>query len=166
MIEGGINDRWFKLSEKIRTLYQDREAPQVHDELIELCLRQIAMSKSMIHEFQTNSEQNKESIERWKGIKENFDELIRTDNGDGAINIEFIKTKSLEAENMLKELENPVSRTSIRLPISLGYDKLFQIYMTDCAYQEAIELAECAKSEGWSGDWDKRIAKANRELSK
>ena len=49
MIEGGITDRWFKLSENIRTLYRDREAPQVHDELIELCLRQISMSKSMIH---------------------------------------------------------------------------------------------------------------------
>jgi len=29
---------------------------------------------------------------------------------------------------------------------------------------EVIRLAEQAKSEGWSGDWDKRIEKAKKKL--
>jgi hypothetical protein len=33
-------------------------------------------------------------------------------------------------------------------------------------FQEVIRLAEQAKSEGWAGDWDKRIEKAKKKLEK
>jgi len=32
-------------------------------------------------------------------------------------------------------------------------------------YQEVIELCQQAKEQGWTGDWDKRIADAMKKLS-
>lgn len=32
--------------------------------------------------------------------------------------------------------------------------------------KEVIQLAEQAKSQGWAGDWDKRIEKAKKKLGK
>jgi hypothetical protein len=33
-------------------------------------------------------------------------------------------------------------------------------------FQEVIRLAAQAKSEGWAGDWDKRIEKAKKKVEK
>jgi hypothetical protein len=162
MIEGGINDRWYKITEKIRTLYKDREDPKTREQIKKACLHLISMSKTMIHEYQTNEERNKEDIEKAKYRLEDYKTLAIGEDGAAKMFQRIIQ----ETEEQIKEWERPSAIKNVNLPIHLGYDKLFQIYLDDCAYKEAIELAEKAKSEGWAGEWDKKIVKANRELGK
>lgn len=45
-----------------------------------------------------------------------------------------------------------------------GYKQLCIIRENEGNYTEVIRLAEQAKSEGWAGDWDKRIEKARKKL--
>ena len=45
-----------------------------------------------------------------------------------------------------------------------GYKHLCIIRENQGNYAEVIRLAEQAKSEGWIGDWDKRIEKARKKL--
>jgi len=44
-----------------------------------------------------------------------------------------------------------------------GYKQLCIIREKQGNWQEVIRLAEQAKSEGWVGDWDKRIEKAKKK---
>jgi hypothetical protein len=45
-----------------------------------------------------------------------------------------------------------------------GFKQLCIIYAKQAKYQEVIQLSERAKSEGWVGDWDKRIERARKKL--
>ena len=79
------------------------------------------------------------------------------------------QAKANELGNIQLTFNAPPGKVDAAVQLQMVEDaitKRADVIMTDCAYKDAIELAECAKSEGWSGDWDKRIAKANRELSK
>lgn len=50
------------------------------------------------------------------------------------------------------------------LPSHKGYHQLAIILYKDGLYTEAIELCREARSAGWAGDWDKRIARYERRL--
>jgi len=47
-----------------------------------------------------------------------------------------------------------------------GYKQLCIIREKQGNWQEVVRFAEQAKSEGWAGDWDKRIEKAKKKLDK
>lgn len=53
-----------------------------------------------------------------------------------------------------------------KLSEHLGYKQLCTIREKEGNFLEVIRLAEQAKSEGWEGDWDKRIEKAKKKLNK
>ena len=52
------------------------------------------------------------------------------------------------------------------LPDHLGFKQLGIILEKRGHFQEAINLAKEAQSQGWSGDWDMRIARCERKLLK
>lgn len=51
------------------------------------------------------------------------------------------------------------------LPGHAGYTQLVIILKKQDKYQDLIELCQKAKEQGWAGDWDKRIADAQKKLS-
>ncbi len=52
------------------------------------------------------------------------------------------------------------------LPQHTGYNQLAIIYEKNKAYKQAVDLSYKALSEGWNGDWDKRIARLEKKLNK
>ena len=52
------------------------------------------------------------------------------------------------------------------LPAHVGFKQLAIIREKQKDYQEAIRLSEEALRQGWSGDWDKRIARCKRRMEK
>ena len=52
------------------------------------------------------------------------------------------------------------------LPEHTGFKQLCIIRDKQGNYLEVIRLAEQAKNEGWPGDWEKRIEKANKKIGK
>lgn len=51
-----------------------------------------------------------------------------------------------------------------QLPGHAGYTQLAIILKKQEKHQEVIELCQQAKEQGWAGDWDKRIADAQKKL--
>lgn len=62
------------------------------------------------------------------------------------------RTKS----EMLEQYDRP-------LPTHVGYKQLAIIRDKQSNYQEAIRLCEEAQSEGWNGDWDKRLSRLRKK---
>jgi len=52
------------------------------------------------------------------------------------------------------------------MPTHVGFKQLCIIREKQGEYAEVIELCERAKKEGWGGDWDKRILRCRKKLSK
>lgn len=52
------------------------------------------------------------------------------------------------------------------LPSHVGYQQLAIILEKSGSYSEAIELCQCAQAAGWAGEWEKRIARCTKRLSK
>ena len=52
------------------------------------------------------------------------------------------------------------------LPSHRGYEQLIIILEKQGKINEAISLAEQAKKQKWSGDWEKRIARYKKKLNK
>lgn len=52
------------------------------------------------------------------------------------------------------------------LPSHTGYKQLAIVLEREKRFQEVIELCAQAKKEGWSGDWDKRIARCKGKAGK
>ena len=52
------------------------------------------------------------------------------------------------------------------LPEHVGYKQLAIIRDKQKDYESVIPISKQAKSEGWNGDWDKRIEKAMQKLEK
>lgn len=50
------------------------------------------------------------------------------------------------------------------IPSHIGYEKLATIYINKKHFKEAIHICEKAKSQGWVGDWDKKIERCNKKL--
>lgn len=74
-----------------------------------------------------------------------------------------IELAPLAAEAFRKEFSNH------KLPVHEGYDQLCIIYEKQAKYEEAIELAEKAKKQGWNGEypghWDDRIERCRKKLA-
>lgn len=70
-----------------------------------------------------------------------------------------IKIAPQAAKQFLKEYPNQP------LPGHAGYTQLAIILKKQEKHQEVIELCEKAKEQGWAGDWDKRIADAQKKLT-
>lgn len=52
------------------------------------------------------------------------------------------------------------------LPEHVGYKQLAIIRNKQKDYESVMQISKQAKSEGWNGDWDKRIEKAMKKLEK
>jgi DNA invertase Pin-like site-specific DNA recombinase len=52
------------------------------------------------------------------------------------------------------------------LPSHVGYKQLAIILEKRGQFDEAIKVAKQAKSQGWNGDWDKRIARCESKLDR
>ncbi|MCX6222349.1 MAG: hypothetical protein NTZ69_15365 [Bacteroidia bacterium] len=52
------------------------------------------------------------------------------------------------------------------MPRHTGYEQLAIIREKEMQYQEVIEICNKAKSEGWRGDWDKRIERCEGKIKK
>ena len=52
------------------------------------------------------------------------------------------------------------------LPSHVGYEQLAIILDKERRWAEAIKLCRKARSEGWGGDWDKRIARYESKVAK
>lgn len=72
---------------------------------------------------------------------------------------EQIKIAPKAARQFLKEYPQQP------LPGHAGYTQLAIILKKQGKYQEVIELCQQAKEQGWAGDWDKRIADAQKKLT-
>lgn len=53
----------------------------------------------------------------------------------------------------------------IGMPNHTGFEQLAILEKKNKNWQRVIELCETAKTQGWSGDWDKRITEAKNRLS-
>lgn len=51
-------------------------------------------------------------------------------------------------------------------PTHTGYTNMAILLEKEKNYPEAIRISRHAKSEGWNGDWDKRIARCESKLAK
>lgn len=54
---------------------------------------------------------------------------------------------------------------NLPLPSHKGYEQLVVILRKSAKFQEALDLCNKAKSEEWSGDWDKMIEKLEKKLA-
>jgi len=50
------------------------------------------------------------------------------------------------------------------LPGHKGYQQLAIILEKAARFQEAIALSRQAKSQGWAGDWDRRVERCEKKL--
>ena len=71
-----------------------------------------------------------------------------------------IKIQSVAARAFLKKYPKQP------LPSHVGYEQLAIVLEKEKRYQEAINLAKEAKQNGWAGDWDKRIERCHKKLTK
>ena len=62
--------------------------------------------------------------------------------------------------------KNDFTMVPERLAQHSGYRQLCIIREKQGNHSEVIRLAEQAKSEGWVGDWDKRIERAKKKIEK
>ena len=144
------------LSEKIRSNYAKRnDDPKFLDIAIRACEEQIAIAKDVA----------KETL---KGTKQftlkSDDEIIKEAHKD-------IDPQAKYKGKILPEGFNPNIHKSPddfvvtpgKLGEHTGYKQLCIIRENQGNYTEVIRLAEQAKSEGWAGDWDKRIEKAKKK---
>jgi len=54
------------------------------------------------------------------------------------------------------------ARPNSPLPTHMGFDLLSTIREKQGKYSEVVRLAQQAKSQGWTGDWDKRIDRCKK----
>lgn len=71
-----------------------------------------------------------------------------------------IKIQTVAAKAFLKEYPKQP------LPSHVGYEQLAIVLEKEKRYQEAIDLAKEAKQNGWAGDWNKRIERCYKKLTK
>lgn len=77
-------------------------------------------------------------------------------------------------EACVKQIEmSPIAREAFLkdetfgfLPEHTGYKQLAIILGKEGYFEEAIKISQMAKTEGWGGDWDKRIARYEKKLLK
>jgi hypothetical protein len=150
-------DTHFELSEQIRQNYQRRnEDPKYLKFAITACENQILIAKEVAKEF----------------IKGEKQFTLKSD--DEIISEFHNKPQKYKYKGVLPEGFDPNIHKSpddfIIIPGKLGehtgYKQLCIIRDSEGNYSEVIRLAEQAKSEGWAGDWDKRIEKAKKKLLK
>ncbi|MGG6295258.1 hypothetical protein ACQ4M4_12785 [Leptolyngbya sp. AN02str] len=75
-------------------------------------------------------------------------------------------------EKLGKEFEKqgisvtPIPENAYDLPAHVGFEQLAIIREKQKDFAEAIRLSTLAKSQGWAGDWDKRVERCEKRLNK
>lgn len=134
-----ILDRHFKYNEMIKKNYKKRnEDDKYYNKAITACEKQIEISDQVMKAFK---KEYKDTIKR--GYKFYEDEFT----------FEEYKNKELEEHPFIP-------------PAHRGYKQLSIIKHKEGKYEEVINLCNKAKKQGWNGDWDKRIKRAENKLKK
>jgi hypothetical protein len=174
----------YSLSEKIRGNYAKRNDSQKYlDAAIQACEEQIKISKDIAQKILEGEKQftfksDKEMINEFKKENAKDIEIVRQFNA-GIKNINTGNIQNQRPENKYTGMKmpegfNPAIHKSPddfvvkprKLGEHTGYKQLCIIRENQGNFAEVIKLAEQAKSEGWAGDWDKRIEKARKKLEK
>ena len=185
-------DKHYFYSEQISEFYRRRDEDQKYLEMaITACEAQIAIAKQVAEEelkgeklfiFKTGEEiyeQFKKDMAEDLAIIEGSDkqkamlEAIDRLAGECSDGLKKPDNSQLHMEyggttfdpNIHKSKDDFVIVPG-ELGIHIGYNRLCIIREKQGNWQEVIRLAEQAKSEGWVGDWDKRIEKARKKLGK
>ncbi len=148
---------------EIKEFYKFRDKGYLED-AIDACKEQIKIAKEMIEEFRTEKLLNEELIIQLENANKEIEKSI---TGNDSIS-NMMKSHYEEGIRNINELKNkkPKSWEEYTGPVHVGYKQLCIIYEKLGKYNEAIELAEKAKSEKWSEDWDKRIEKLKKKTKK
>ena len=191
-----IYEKHSLLSEKIRASYAKRDTnPKYLDAAIKACEEQIAIAKQVAEDIlkgekhfklKTEEEMHEQfkksfSEEEWnefegsdhqKAMLESIDRLAAesANNNPGLKNTDASQLYMNYAGTTFDPDIHKSKDDFIIIPDTLGehtgYKQLCIIREKQDNWQEVIKLAEQAKSEGWKGDWDKRIEKARKKLAK
>lgn len=86
-------------------------------------------------------------------------------------NDSFALSKAVEACSQQVSISEGAKKAFIQeygqpLPSHAGYKQLCIIKEKQQSYEEAIRVAEMARMQGWNGDWDKRIERYKKKISK
>jgi hypothetical protein len=156
----GILVKHFELSEQIRRLYPQRKNPDSMNEIKRLCLEMVSISGDVFEELMTGAKSRAMNISEYKLKMEEARKLI---TGEDSASRVMKETVNHYEEMIAEESKIPnVDKEKFIGPVHIGYDKLFQIYLDECNFDEAETILEKAYSEGWSGDWNKRLDKLEK----
>lgn len=138
-----ILDIHFLFSSRIKIYYRNRNRDQYAlKEAIQGCKQQISIAPQVASAFK------KDYDDRHNKLKTGFNgDLELWDNS---------KQKYVKGRNLTY---------SFTLPSHTGYEQLAIILEKQKKYKEAINLIKQAQSEGWNGDWDKRIERCQKKAS-
>lgn len=134
-----ILDLHFTYNQMIKSYYKKRnESDEYFRKAINACERQIAIAEETMKAFG----------------KKHYDDMRTL--------YEFevgVSEKDFTFEEYLKEEGHP-----FRTPSHRGFKQLAIVKHKQGEYKEVIELCKKAKKQGWMGDWDKRIERAQNKL--
>ncbi|MDR1398623.1 MAG: hypothetical protein LBJ41_01695 [Treponema sp.] len=135
----------FDCIEEIQKNYARRnEGMKFLKKAVAACKKQIDISAEAAYWFYADNDLKRRQIEQKYGMtpKEHWRKIIHA-----------------KSERPIDEEYDPCG-----MPVHTGYKQLCIICEKQGFWDEVINIAEQAKEEGWRGDWDKRIEKANKKL--
>ena len=143
-----IRGKHFEYGKKIVEHYALRNKNPTHLYLaIQFCYDQIKIAKYALPELMKGTK-----MPRMKDSDKFMKELL-----------DFQSGKTKEEPSSYEEGEFDCIKMS-HPPTHAGYTQLCIIRAQEERWEEVLSLATQAKTEGWTGDWDKRIEKARKKL--
>jgi hypothetical protein len=175
----GVESKFEFYESQIKDWYKQRESnPEAIAKTIEACENQINLTPDMVKLFKermSKYESEKEKAgyltdinedEEIKKIMPNMDETFQAlKNSDKATLKKHDEVNhKIDILKNLNELKN--SAVFILHRRHVGYTQLCVIRAKEGNWNEVLRLAAQAKHEGWYGDWDDRIDRAQKKLDK
>lgn len=156
-----ILSKHYYYQSEIKEFYKHRD-DNCLDNAIDACKKQIELASEMVEEFRSNKIMNEELIEQMERANE---ELKKSITGNDSIS-DMMREHYQNGINEINKLRNskPINWEKYQGPVHTGYKQLCIIYEKMGLYKEAIDLAEQAKAQKWSDDWDKRIDKLKKKI--
>jgi hypothetical protein len=153
-------ERHYFYKHKINAFYIRRdEKPEYLELAIKACEDQIAMSKKVAEEF---LEEKRFILKSEDEVMDDYKKLLRGIDVyakyDGMELPEGFDPHIHKGPEFIKIIKHDT------LPEHYGFKQLCIIRETQGNYEEVIRLATRAKEEGWTGNWDRLIAKAQKKL--
>lgn len=132
-----ILDKHFELNSKIKENYKKRKNEKNYRKAINACKKQIEIADDVMQAFKQKYKDDLKKTYIFYKDEYTFEEYIKKEKKDHPF--------------------DPVSHR--------GYKQLAIIKHKNGEYEEVIKLCKKAKNQGWRGDWDKRIKRAEKKLN-